>query len=356
MKEMSRGRKNFEIAILILVVLSLIQIILDEYTTVMDFHVLVRKILLIVGFSFDLIFTIEFFARVFIKRIRSTLLKYFTKSTGIADFFCSIPPLLLYSLPLVWPEYFSFGENTFLMLGSLMFFKAIRVSVIAKTLRFSRVLKLFDKIKSYYIMTPGFLKRILSITTAVIIASLIGFYFVKDGSVYQTKSLEVNEILSNHIEGEATREDFQELLSGTESVLFIKKGNETVYTSISRIFFENSFLEDDYYISMKDDYEIYLQTKDLKKIHSFIALMSFSMILGVFIFVITIFRRYFNEHISETVTTMLRGYRSPSFLGNAPMQKEKKELEIYQLTRQYNKKWLPLKKRIIEIKERHMKK
>ena len=356
MDDMSRGRKNFEIVILILIIISFIQIILDEYTTLMDFHVLVRKILLIAGFSLDLIFTIEFIARIFVKRLRSTILKYFTKSTGIADFFCSIPPLVLYSLPLIWPKYFSFAESTFMMLGSLMFYKTVRVSVIAKALRFGRVLKLFDKVKSEYVMTPGFLKRILAITTAIIIAIVIGFYFVKDGSVYQTKSSEVKEILSNYIESEVNREDIQKLLSGTESVLFIKKGDDTIYKSISELFFENSFLKDDYFISSTDGYEIYLQTKDLKTIHSFINLMSFSMILGIFIIIITIFRKYFNEHISETVTVMLKGYRSPSYLGKAPMKQEKKELEIYQLTRQYNKKWLPLKKRIMEIKESHMKK
>lgn len=322
----------------------------------MDFHVLVRKILLITGFLFDLIFTIEFLARIFIKGLRGTILKYFTRSTGITDFFCSIPALLLYSLPLIWPSYFSAAEGTFLMLGSLMFFKTVRVSVISKTLRFIRILKLFDKIKSKYIMTPEFLKNILTITTVIIVAALIGFYFVKGGSVYQTKSLEVKEILSNYIEGEVNREDFQKLLSGTESVLFIKKGDETVYTSISRLFFENSFLNDDYLISRTDDYEIYFQTKDVKKIYSFINLLIFSMILGIFLIFITLFRRYFNEHISETVTIMLRGYKSPSYLGKAPMKKEKKELEIYQLTRQYNKKWVPLKKKIMEIKERQTKK
>jgi hypothetical protein len=354
MEDIGRSRKIFEIVIFILVILSLIHIILDEYTNFMDFHVLVRKILLITGFAFDLIFTIEFLARIFIKRLRGTILRYFTRSTGIIDFFCSIPALLLYSLPMIWPSYFSSAEGMFLMLGGLMFFKTVRVSVISKTLRFIRILKLFDKIKSKYIMTPEFLKRILTITTVIIVAALIGFYFVRGGAVFQTKSLGVKEILSNYIKGEVNREDFQTLLSGTESVLFIKKGDETVYTSISTLFFDNSFLNDDYLISRIENYEIYFKTKDVKKIYSFINLLIFSIILGIFLIIVTLFRKYFNEHISETVAIMLRGYKSPSYLGMAPMKKEKKELEIYQLTRQFNKKWVPLKKKIMEIKNRHM--
>jgi len=352
MEDMGRSRKIFEIVIFNLVIISLIHIILDEYTTFMDFHVMVRKILLITGFAFDLIFTIEFLARIFIKRLRGTILGYFTRGAGITDFFCSIPVLLLYSLPLMWPRYFLSAEGMFLMLGSLMFFKTVRVSVISKSLRFIRVLKLFDKIKSKYIMTPEFLKRILTITTVIIIAALIGFYFVKGSSVHQTKSLEAKEILSNYIEGEINGEDFQGLLSRTESVLFIKKGDETVYTSISRLFFDNSFLYDDYLITRINDYEIYFQTKDVNKSYSFINLLIFSIILGIFLIIVTLFRKYFNEHISKTVAIMLRGYKSPSYLGIAPMEKEKKELEIYQLTRQFNKKWVPVKKKIIEIKKR----
>ena len=122
---------------------------------------------------------------------------------------------------------------------------------------------------------------------------------------------------------------------------------------MSSLFIENSYRKDDYFISHAGDYEIYLQTKDLKNIYSFINLLAIAMILGVFIIIVTHFRSYFNEHYSESVAVMLRGYTSSSFLGNAPMKKKKKELEIYRLTKQYNKKWLPLKKKIIEIKERH---
>ena len=356
MKDRERGEKIFESIIFVLVILSLIHIMCDEYANFMDFHVLVRMILLIIGFSFDLVFSIEFSARIIITGQRGSTIKYFTQGNGIFDFFSSIPVLLLYSLPLLWQSYFSAPEGVLLMLGGLRFFKTVRFAGIAKSLRFIRALKLFDKIKSRYIMTPEFIKKISIIVTVIIVVSLIGFYFVKSGMIFRSKSLEVKEILSHYIEGEDSNENFQKLLRETESVLFIKKGDETLYRSISSLFFQNSYLNDDYFISRIDGYEVYFNAKDIKKIHSYINMLILSIILGISVGLFTLFRRFFNKHISETLHMMLRGYKSASYLGKVAVQKEKGEFEIYQLTRQYNKKWIPIKKKILEIKKRHAQK
>jgi hypothetical protein len=64
----------------------------------------------------------------------------------------------------------------------------------------------------------------------------------------------------------------------------------------------------------------------------------------------TIYRRFFNRHIASATNVMYRGFRTTDYSTPVRIQNNRMEFEIYQLADQYNKKWLPIKRRIIEIK------
>ena len=59
MKDYSNLGRLIEGIIVLLIILVLIQTLGEEYTNLMDYNVLIRKYMLIAGFGFDLIFSIE---------------------------------------------------------------------------------------------------------------------------------------------------------------------------------------------------------------------------------------------------------------------------------------------------------
>lgn len=344
--------RYFEGLFLVLIFLVSIQTFCEEYFIFMNYSVLIRKYMIIAGCAFDLIFTIEFFSRLFISGKKGGTLAYMSREGGFIDLLSSIPLLLFHSGPLIWVTFFAGEAGILAFLGTFSFLKIIKVFRIARTLRFLRPLKLLGKIKRKYRMSPIFLSRAIAISITVIILALIGFSFLDKGTVVQSKSAESQILLENYIKSSSTH-NFKELLTGAESVLFIKKGNETVYKNLSDRDFQDNYFNDDFYMKKIDSYEIYFNNKDAKKIHSFINMIIFSIMIGIIIGFSTFYRRFFNRHISRVASVILRGFKTADYSTAVRIDNNKKDFEIYQIADQYNRKWLPIKRRIIEIKKEH---
>jgi len=344
--------KPFEAIIFTFIILAIFHIFLDEYAGFMDYSVEIRKYLLLAGFGFDLIFTIEFFFRLFISGKNRKTLSYIIKEGGLVDFVSSIPLLIFNSGSLVYITFFYGKSGAISAIAGLTILKTVKIIRITRFLRFFRALKIFGKLKSRYIITPSYVSFVTSISIIFIILSLIGFSLINRG-VVKSKSLEVKKVLANYVEinNEA---DFKSLLKGTDSVLFIKKGNEYIYTSINYLFFKNYYFNDDYYKSNIGEYEVYFNSKDSKKIHCFINMMSFSMIMGIILGMIIFYRRYFNKNITAVLDVMIRGYKTMEYSTPVRINNKKKNFETYRLADQYNRKWLPIKRRIIEIKKKNI--
>ena len=118
--------------------------------------------------------------------------------------------------------------------------------------------------------------------------------------------------------------------------------------------FEENFLIDDYSVSQISGYSVYFNRKDLQKTKSFINLLAVSMIIGIIIISSTLYRRYFNRHIAGLIMVMLRGFRSTDYSTPVRIAQKKKEFETYQLAEQYNRKWLPVKRKILELKNQNL--
>ncbi len=351
MNENSYLGRYFERTIVLLILLVMVQTFFEEYTTFMAYNVLVRKYVLAAGFGFDLIFSIEFLFRLFISGKRGSAAGYMAHEGGFIDLFSSLPLLLFHSGPLVLITFFSGEAGLLAVLGGISFLKIVKVIRVARTLRFIRTLKILGKIKQRYRMTPKFISKVVSLVITIIVISLIGFSFVNNGNVIQSNYVEVQKLLKNYIESNSSH-NFNDLLSGTDSVLFIDRENETIYRSITRLFFQNNYLYDDYYITRVHDYEIYFNNKDMKKTLAFINMIAFSMIIGIIIAVSIIYKRFFNKHIVRVINVMLKGFRTEDYSTAVRINERKKDFEIYQMADQYNRKWLPVKRKIIEIRRR----
>jgi hypothetical protein len=227
---------------------------------------------------------------------------------------------------------------------------AVKVIRIVRTLRFVRILKLLGKFKRRYRMTPVFVSRTVSLSVTVVVLALIGFAFLDGGRVLKPKSSEVRMVISNSLKG-GKSVPLSELISGTESVIFIKKDNKTVYQSMPESSFRARFIGDDYSVQTLNPYQVTFNNKDVKRTEAFINMLALSIILGILLFMATFYRFFFNRHVSVLLSTMTRGFKTADYSTAVRTDERRADFEIYQLADQYNGKWLPLKRKILELKK-----
>jgi hypothetical protein len=350
MNEKSYLGSFFEGLFFILILLVILETYAEELFAFMDYGVVWRNRLLFAGFGFDLVFTVEFITRLGRARARRGAGVYFLKEFGFVDLLSSIPLLLLVSAPLLLMSYFPGSSKFFASLGALSFLKAVKIVRVARTLRFLRTLKLFGKTRPRYIMTSRYVSRVLVIVIAVMILTLIGFSFLDGGKVIQSRSLETQRLVENYIKSEETPR-FDLVLSGSDSVLFIEREREVLYQGIDREEFDRRFFDDDFSTSSINGYEVTFSTRDRTRLHAFINLLVYTMIVATIIAVSILFRGFFNKHISNSVGVMLKGFKTQAYSTPVRVRKQAYDLEIYQLADQYNRKWLSVKRRIVEIKQ-----
>ncbi|UCB45390.1 MAG: hypothetical protein JSV25_14450 [Spirochaetota bacterium] len=348
MNEKSYLGRFFEPLFFVLIVLVILQTFSEEFSAFMNYSVTLRKYLLLAGFGFDIAFTAEFIARLCRASRKGGAGKYMTKEYGFIDLIASIPLLLLHSGPLVYLTFFSGKVGFFTSLSALSLMKIIKPIRIARTLRYIRTLKLVGKTKKQYVMTARYISRVLSIVITVIVLSMIGFSYIDSEKAILSRSQEAHTVLSNYIESHEDHK-FDKILKDSESVLFIKSGRDVLYRRIDEAVFDDKFMGDDSYKSIVGGYEVTFSNKDSKRTHAFINMLAYSMIIAIIIAIATLYRRFFNRHIAGTIFVMLRGFQSTSY--STPVRIKKNiEFEINQLADQYNRKWLPVKGRIIELK------
>ena len=99
MKDYSNLGRIIEGIIVLLIILIIMQTLGEEFTSLMDYNVLIRKYMLIAGFGFDLIFSIEFLARLFISAKRGGAGSYISHEGGFVDLLSSLPLLIFHSGP-----------------------------------------------------------------------------------------------------------------------------------------------------------------------------------------------------------------------------------------------------------------
>lgn len=145
---MTKRRKFWESFIIIMIIVAIIEIFLEDLGRLYAWDIPVRRLLLIIGFLLDLIFTIEFVVRSILSKNENGWLFYFKYEKGWVDFFSSVPLILFNSGPLMigmlWP-----GKIVALpFLGVLNILKVTKILRIARMLRLLRVLKIFKSTRS----------------------------------------------------------------------------------------------------------------------------------------------------------------------------------------------------------------
>ena len=146
MEQISRARKFFEYFIIGAIILVIAQTFLDEYSRFAHWSIFARNVLVLTGFAFDLIFSVEFTLRTIWAHRQKHTLRYWTHERGWIDFLSSFPLLLLDSGPAVYLLLFAHlheGASAIQIINVLKVIKAIRVT---RILRLIRIIKIFGKI------------------------------------------------------------------------------------------------------------------------------------------------------------------------------------------------------------------
>ena len=95
----SHLKKALELTIFSLIILVIIQTFIEDLALLLNWEVSVRTVLIITGFIFDLIFTIEFLVRLYWALAERRVSRYLFEERGWIDFLASIPLLMFNSGP-----------------------------------------------------------------------------------------------------------------------------------------------------------------------------------------------------------------------------------------------------------------
>ncbi len=352
----SRLIKAVEFTIFSLILLVIIQTIVEDLAVLLNWEVSFRKLLIVTGFIFDLIFTIEFLVRLYWAIVERRVTEYLFKERGWIDFLASVPLLMFNS----GPELLSLftGGSLFIMFsGVLNILKVLKAVRIARVLRFLRVIKIFKNIKyAESVMAQRHIAKITSLTITSIVFIL--FVFSSLSSFILIPGLETDYIRRQ--ESLVRLADKTYLASAQESrlsstineldlsLIKIIDKNDTVLFSR----FGDDML-DKYY--MKEDLTVRSNSTgtlrvifDHKPIGQGIAMQNilvFTIIIIIMICYLFIYSPHFALTVTDPLHVMKQGMENKDYNLEVKIAEKYKDDDIFELAKLYNEDYLPLKDR-----------
>jgi hypothetical protein len=347
--------------IILLIILVVIQTALEDIAVVFDFSKQARDKLTLVSFGFDAFFTLEFLARTFISKRRNDFRLYFTEHRGWVDFLTSIPLLLLVSGPAAYLILFG-SEAAGAQVGFLSVLKTAKAIRVTRILRLIRIIKVFGKIQNTdSAMTGRHLGVIAttSVLTLVFVLALTQFIpalQIGDHNSYLKKrSAEVDRIISE-AKNKETLSSMLSFFAASESftdVLQVKDPFEKViYQSAAyeeRLPFSFNAGEA---IPLSSNYKVVLSFHLIDIDHAKLNLIVFLAIILTVLTLLFLYSRMFAQQISDPSFVMAKGLRYADYNLEVKIPENYQDDEVFELAAVYNEKWLPLKSRILAVKER----
>ncbi len=165
-------KKLIDNLLLFLIALSIVQLVLEEVGIILNWQDSFGLSMVIAGFIFDLIFSIEFLVRSVVALKNGKFKTYFLYENGWIDFVASLPLLLSNSGPLFFMtmtgRVVSGGGRS--MANLIKVIKAIRVT---RILRLLRTLKIFGKIEN--VSSKMSQHHVSMVTSLVVSVSVLTF-------------------------------------------------------------------------------------------------------------------------------------------------------------------------------------
>lgn len=168
---MKKILKIVDAVLLTAIVLSVAQIIVDDIGVMNAWDTNFQDSMIVSGFVFDLLFSIEFIIRTIAALQKKEFKKYFFYQNGWIDFLASLPLLLLNSGPQLVLLVFTHTETGMRSIANLL--KIIRAIRVTRILRVLRLLKIFGHIENAF---STMVQHHVSVISSMIVISGIVTY------------------------------------------------------------------------------------------------------------------------------------------------------------------------------------
>jgi len=318
--------------------------------------------ILVVGFFFDLFFSMEFIARALISKKRDEFGYYMKYQRGWVDALSSIPLLLLVSGPgvimlLNGSEGDSFGMGFFSILKTA---KAIRVT---RILRLIRVLKLFGKIQNTDSnMTNRHMGTISTIAVVTLVMVLVvtqymPFARVGDHEEYlQTRSKEITALLSVNSQEQPASDWLKSYISSSEvnsDIIELRAiDGEVIFSNPNRENLIHKAYNGGKPIDVGGKYEVVLSYYPADALHAKSNMIIFLSILATIFSVMFLYSRIFVQQITDPIYVMNKGFRDWDYNLAVKDSENYSNEEVFELARTFNHRWLPLKNQIRAFRQK----
>jgi hypothetical protein len=351
MDKRSGVRAFFENLIIVAIILVLVQTFMEDFAVLAEWSWDRRRILLLAGFGFDLLFTVEFLTRFLSAAFERRAGDYFFGRRGWIDFLASIPLLLFNSGPQAVA--LLLGGTAFVGLsGVLNILKVVKAVRIARILRLLRILKIFRQIK--YADSPMAQRHITRITT-VTITSIVFLLFLYAAAASFTglpaSDAKFTESFESTARGvvenfEEDREKTALAIAGTEKdLLIVKYEGETVYTRHENDYYRAEFGPADYRYARLGNYGFFFDLRSALKQQSRDNLLFFVIVVALVAAYLVIYSPHFAITVTDPIHVMQKGLEDPSYNLEVKIPPKYASDDVFRLASVYNEEYLPLKDR-----------
>lgn len=352
MKKIPDIKKILETFILAAIILVIIQTFLDEYSRYAHWSVRSRNMLLVTGFCFDLIFSIEFTVRSVYNSKRGRFLSYVKFERGWVDFISSFPLLLLDSGPSLFFLLTADMHSGAGMIGAMNVLKVVKAVRITRILRLVRVIKIFGKIHNAESRMAQHHTATITTTAVFTVVSVLLLFTLIFGTSASHFSKERTEEYINLIDGLKRisdmnglgfRESSEGLLLSDRNVLKIIYTTGTVVERMAGSEFAKYYDEEDYISITGKACTLLVSITDINREIALEHIQNFLVIIFIVLSFMIVYTKHFVQNISDPVHILNLGFRKKDYNLLVKISEDKAEHEIFRLAKFYNDAYLPAK-------------
>ncbi|MFW5808696.1 MAG: ion transporter [Spirochaetota bacterium] len=336
--------------IFVCIILVIIQTLLDNISILQQWPVQYRNMLLVAGFAFDFIFTIEFISRSISASAHKRFLWYFWYRRGWVDLFSSVPLLLLNSGPEL---YILLSGDTHMMsagIGMLNILKVIKAIRVTRVLRLIRIVKIFGKIHNTD--SPMAQHHTATVTTMAVfsvICTLLVFSFFSDVSteavddrITITRSA-IDTIESLNENTSMSRHDIA--LEHFDTVPYILEFtyNDTPVIPLRKDVFDTFYTYNDHTFVEYKGYTALISLMDINSKQALDHIKYFIIIVMIVLGFTFLYTRHFVQNVTDVLHILNLGFRKKDYNLQIKINPYYQDHEVYRLAQFYNEAYLPAK-------------
>lgn len=352
MKNFIDIKKVLETFIIGAIILVIIQTFLDEYSRYAHWSVMARNILLVMGFCFDLIFSIEFTVRSIYHGKKGKFLDYIRYERGWVDFISSYPLILLDSGPSLFFLLTIDAHSGVGATAAMKVLKVVKAVRITRILRLVRVIKIFGKIHNAESkMAQHHTATITTTAVFTIVSVLLGFTLIFGTSALHFSKERSEEYINlidglkriSDMNGVGYRESSEGIFLADKNILKIIYTGGTVVERMTDSEFKKYYDQEDYMQVTGKACTLFVSLIDINKEIALEHMQNFLIIIFIVFAFMLLYTKHFVQNISDAVHILNLGFRKKDYNLLIKIPDEKADHEIFRLAKFYNDAYLPAK-------------